>query len=107
MLYIMNTSIIPPEFEGKMIVTNLSTEEAGGIARNANELTSAVGHESSAQVLTALLKMEIAFNRIPIRVQDGDMILAFQLKQRLPEGAVPSAEELLTLDYQFRLIMFG
>jgi hypothetical protein len=105
MLYVMNTSIIPPLFEGRMIVRNISNWEAIGLLERI-VFTSAVGHESSAVVLSHILGVNIPFNRITIRVESGDMILAFQLEERLPEGFTPTSDELLNLKYSLRLIIF-
>lgn len=105
MLYIMNTSIIPPQFEGRMVVKNISLFEARGLMMKC-DYTSAVGHQSSADVLTELLEVIVPMNRVSIRVQSGDSILAFQLEERLAEGITPTAEMLMNLKYTLRLITF-
>jgi len=104
MIFIMNTSIIPPNFEGTIKVKDLSIEEARFLLLN--DWTSSVGHESSAVVLSLLLGKEIPMNRISIQVESGDYIIAFQLKERLPEGFTPNEEDLLNLDYKLRLLAF-
>jgi len=53
MIYIMNTSIIPPNFEGTIKVKDISPEEAKFLLLN--DWTSSVGHESSAVVLSLIL----------------------------------------------------
>jgi len=68
-----------------------------------NEFTSVIGHESTANVLSSLLDMNIQTNRINLRLNDGDMVIIFQLNQRLPEGLVLDEDELMKLDFTFIL----
>ena len=63
---------------------------------------SAVGHESTAKVLTAIIGVEIPANRIAIKYEPGDLIIVAQLKSgRIPEGAVLTEEELKNLKFEF------
>ena len=48
-----------------------------------------------------LLGIEIEANRIPIKLSEGDVLIVFQLLERLPEGKVLSEEELKKLKYKF------
>lgn len=49
---------------------------------------SVVGHEDTANVLTALLGVEVAFNRESVRLEAGDELYVAQVTGgRLPEGA--------------------
>ena len=65
---------------------------------------SAVGHESTARVLTKLLDVEIPFSRVPIKLQQRDKLVVFQLLTRLEEGRVLSEEELKQLQYKFFVV---
>lgn len=60
---------------------------------------SAVGHEGTAQALSALLGLEIPANRQAIALQPGDsaILSAFPPGTRLPEGRVLSREEVEAL----------
>ena len=58
---------------------------------------SAVGHQSTAEILTNLLGIEVPANRVSIRLQPGDTLIVFQIGLRLQEGQVLSREELLDL----------
>lgn len=66
--------------------------------------TSVVGHESTARLLTQLLNIDVAFNRVEIRLNPGDIIIVFQLQTRLPEGAILSEEQLKAIKYKFYMI---
>jgi hypothetical protein len=59
--------------------------------------TSAVGHSTTAEVLSALLGLPVEANRAAIRLQVGDTLVVFQLGVRLAEGQVLSAEEVMAL----------
>jgi len=65
---------------------------------------SAIGHQSTAQLLSALLGVDISFNRLPIKLQKGDKVLVFQLLTRLEEGRILSDEELRQLQYKFFVV---
>jgi len=58
---------------------------------------SAVGHQSTAEILTKLLSIEVPTNRVTIKLEVGDTLIVFQLGIRLQEGQVLSKEEVLDL----------
>jgi hypothetical protein len=62
---------------------------------------SAVGHQSTAEVLTTLLEIPISVNRITISLKKGDVLYVFQLLARLPEGQILKTEEIKALPYKF------
>jgi hypothetical protein len=88
-------SPLPPE--GRTVkVRPVSLEEAKALLQE-GEWTSAVGHPSTAQVMSTLLGVEVPPNRVAIRLGPGDRVLVFQLSVRLAEGQVLSQEEVLAL----------
>jgi len=74
------------------------------LIENSENVVSAVGHESTAKLLSELLKMEIKADRKSIKIRHGDGVIVFQLIQRLPEGKILSTEELQNLDFKFFLV---
>lgn len=74
-------------------VRRITKEEATEILR-CNEFTSAVGHASTAAVMSQLLGVEIPFNRVEVRLEKGDKVVVFQLMRRVEEGKVLTVEEL-------------
>jgi hypothetical protein len=58
---------------------------------------SAVGHQSTAEILSNLLGIEVPTDRKAIKLQSGDILIVFQLGIRLAEGQVLSKEEVLDL----------
>jgi hypothetical protein len=106
MLYILNTLVIPVEFGAKVgyVVSlwKIDVETARKIVREM-PFISAVGHESTAKVLSELLGIEILCDRITVKMREGDAGLHFTLRSRLPEGKVLSEEELRQLDFELVL----
>jgi len=58
---------------------------------------SAVGHESTAKIISLLTGVEIPVNRVAITLSPGDTVIVFQLKVRLDEGRILSEEEVKAL----------
>ena len=56
--------------------------------------TSSVGHESTARLMSKLLDLYIPVHRTSIKLREGDELIVFQLKLRLPEGKTLSEPEL-------------
>ncbi len=88
-------SPLPPE--GRTIkVRPLTLEEVKSLLRE-GEYISAVGHPATAEVMSALLGVEVPPNRVSITLSPGDRIIVFQLTIRLAEGQVLSQNEVLSL----------
>jgi len=104
-LYIANAfslSMLESE-EATINVKVIDAETVKQIIAN-EEVESAVGHESTAKVLSQLLGTEIKAERKEIKLKKGDKLIVFQLLQRLPEGRVLSEEELKQLQFKFFLV---
>ena len=63
----------------------------------ANGYESGVGHQSTAQVLSTLLGVQVPANRVQVTLQRGQIGIVFQLMVRLQEGQVLSSEEVQRL----------
>ena len=101
-MYILNTLMIPVDFEAHPRYTVYLTKITPQIARElleGKEFVSAVGHEATAKILSELLGINIPYNRITVRMQPGDSGVHFVLKTRLPEGKVLTEEELKTIEF--------
>lgn len=66
--------------------------------------TSAVGHQSTAEILTELTGVQVPFNRLEVKINPGDVCVVFQLLRRPPEGVVLTREEILKIPYKFYLV---
>ena len=102
MIYILNTSILP-NF-GKYSYKEISIDEAKKMLHG-SKFTSAVGHKSTADILTKILKTKVPVNRVQITLNQGDRAIVFKLQKRLPEGVViNSLEELEQIGFSFGLL---
>ena len=101
MIYILNTPILT-EY-GLYKFTRISPHLAKEIITE-EEFISAVGHEGTAEIISKLTRVTVPMNRVAIRMQPGERAIVFRLLTRLPEGRVLSAEELITLPYEFGLL---
>ena len=95
-VYLLSALVLPCRddyfvFEG----TRVGVEQVKETLRDG--FVSAVGHESTAKVLTELLGMKIPANRITVDMKPGDVAIAVQFLKRLPEGKVLNESELLKL----------
>ncbi len=68
------------------------------------ELISAIGHESTAHVLTNLLGIPVKQDRIQIKLDEGDQCLVFRLKDRVKENKQYTIEELSNMPSEFGIL---
>ena len=110
LLAILNTSIITAYGEFKY--SPISLEDAKLLVFNAMEPTigpdegilSAVGHQSTSEILTELLEVEIPVNRIQFAQEVHQSAIVFKLKGRAPEGVILSRDEIEKIGYEFGLL---
>jgi hypothetical protein len=91
-----------------LTVEELDLESVRKIVRTFSErgeLVSAVGHESTAEVLSTLLGVRVKFNREAIKLDKGDVVIVFQLLDRLPEGKILTSDEIQALKYKFYVVV--
>lgn len=94
---------------GCYTIQTLSLESARSLVEDylttyASELDSAVGHQSTADIMTALLGVEVPMNRQQFEQQPGQEALVFKLNGRPPEGAVLTAEQIEEIGYTLKLM---
>lgn len=100
-LAILNTSIITAE--GDYSLRQISLEQAQKLAQE-NEILSAVGHQSTADILTEILGVPVPLNRIVFEQELGQKALVFKLNGRPPEGKILSRAEIEQIGYKFQLL---
>jgi len=112
-LYILSAfslSMIPYQGWVHLYLKEVSPEEAKKVIAEAEskgkEVISAVGHASTAQVLSQLLGREVPVNRAMVSLEDGDEAIVFQLMTRLPEGKVLDQQELQQLLNEGKIKLF-
>lgn len=67
---------------------------------------SAVGHESTAAIMSELLGVQVPVNRVQVAPVPGDKLLCFKLKKRAPEGVILSKSEINELGYEWVLMAY-
>nr|DAP82552.1 MAG TPA: hypothetical protein [Caudoviricetes sp.] len=100
-LAVLNTSILTTE--GTFTLKDITLEEARNLVTE-NEILSAVGHQSTADILTTLLGTEVPMNRIQFAQETGQKALVFKLNGRPEEGKILTAEEIEAIGYKFQLL---
>ncbi len=106
-LTLLNTSILTSF--GKYSYDPVSLEQARQIVRDSQvrgeTVQSAIGHQSTADLLTMLLEFPVPVNRMEFKQEVDDMALVFKPKQRIGEGKVLTREELEAIGYEFGLLV--
>ena len=100
-LALLNTSILT--VEGEYSLKQISLEEARKLVCE-NELDSAIGHQSTANIMTTLLSVEVPVNRQMFAQEVGQMALVFKLNGRPPEGSILSVEEIEKIGYKWQVL---
>ena len=101
---LLNTSILTTT--GDYSLKDISLEQAIEIVqKNKNNLDSAIGHESTAQIMSHLLKTAVEVNRQMFVQQVGQEAIVFKLNGRPPEGKILNTEEIEKIGYKFQLLV--
>lgn len=103
-LALLNTTIAT--VDGIFEVKTIDLEKARKLAQS-HELLSAVGHESTAQIMTELLGVNVPVNRIQFAQEEGQTALVFKLKSRPPEGVILNREEIEKIGYEFKTMILN
>lgn len=98
---ILNTSILTAD--GTYDLDTITLQKAKEMLQGA-EILSAVGHESTAQILTELLGQEIPMNRIQFEQKLFQKALVFKLNGRPEEGKILSRQEIEDIGYTFKVL---
>lgn len=102
-LYIFNTTIIVNDGTYKM--STVSLDEAKEIISQNPNFISAIGHDSTAQIISSVLGTEVPMNRVNASFEEvGDKALCFKLNSRPKEGAILSFEDLQEIGFSWKLL---
>lgn len=102
-LALLNTTIATTD--GTYEIKTVSLDEAKLLVQSAGSIDSAIGHESTARVMTTLLGVDIEVDRQTFAQKTGQTALVFKLNERPPEGAILSEEELGRIGYTFKTMV--
>jgi hypothetical protein len=100
-LGVLNTSIVTRD--GWYRLETITLEEAKALVAS-SELDSAVSHESTAEILTTLLGVEIPVSRQLFEQRPGQRALVFKLRGRLETGRELTTQELEEIGFDFKLL---
>ena len=89
---------------GTFEFVQVSVEEARKITVEAESVESAIGHASTAEIMSELLDYKVETNRIEFFQRTEDAALIFRLKKRIGEGQVLNREEIEKIGYEFGLL---
>ena len=106
MLYLMSTTVIPHGADGTWTMATISPREAAHIA-GVQPFISAVGHDSSAEAMTAALGVQVAANRITVAPVPGDEFLCLRLLSRAPEGVILDRAGLDAIGFSWALLSYN
>ena len=102
-LALLNTSILTAT--GNFTLKEVTLEEAKQlITNNVDNLDSAIGHQSTAEIMTILLGVEVPVNRQIFCQEIGQKALVFKLNGRPEEGKILTVEEIESIGYKFQLL---
>ena len=100
MITILNTSILTTY--GSYFYEPITLTQAKKLIEQGFE--SAVGHQSTCDILTSLLEVNVPMNRVMYKQDSGDQALIFKLNGRPEEGKILSVEEIKEIGYEFGLL---
>lgn len=66
--------------------------------------TSAVGHQGTAELLSAILGIPVSMNRTVVKMAAGDIAVVFRVLTRLEEGMVLDSKALNAIPYELGLL---
>ena len=102
-LALLNTSILTTAGAYRLI--DITLDDARRIVSDhAGNLDSAIGHQSTAEIMTTLLGTEIPVNRQMFTQEVGQAALVFKLNGRPPEGKILTVEEIEEIGYKFQIL---
>lgn len=104
MLYLLNSSILTTF--GTFYYQKIEIDDVIFLLQNipSENITSAIGHQATAEVLSEKLGQPISVNRIAVQMEKGDKAIVFKLKKRLEETKALTKEEMQGLECELGLL---
>ncbi len=97
-------------FNGTIATTNglyriddISIPEAKALI-DTHGFISAIGHESTAQIMSDVFEQDIKMSRIQFRQQIGQLAIVFKLNKRPAEGSILVRDEIERIGYTFKIM---
>lgn len=100
--FVFNTTIVVNN--GVYRLSDITVEKAREILADGNFI-SAIGHESTANIISTVLGMEVPMNRVNASFDNpGDLAVCFKLNSRPKEGSILSLEDLQEIGFSWKLL---
>ena len=105
-LTFLNAPILtaPGEYKYEPITLTAARGLVQEFHNSGRTIQSAIGHASTAELMSTMLKYPVANNRINFIQTPNDIALVFKLKQRAPEGVVLTRQEIEAIGYELGLL---
>lgn len=101
-LALLNTSIVTAY--GTYEYQQISLSRAKALLVN-SEIDSAIGHQSTADLMSELLGIDVEVNKQQFQQSPGQLALVFKLNERQPEGTVLSRDEIEKIGYTWGVLI--
>lgn len=104
-LAILNTSIVTTD--GSYLLESITSQTAVKIATaaaNGDGIDSAVGHDSTARILSTIFGVKVPVNRQLFAQQPGQQALIFKLNGRPEPGKELNRKDLEEIGFGFKLL---
>lgn len=100
---LLNTSILTTD--GEYTMHTIPVDQARELVQDEAGYISAIGHESTASILSTLLGVDVPVNRILFEQAVGQQVIVFKLNGRPPEGQILTEAEIKEIGYSFKLLI--
>ena len=106
MLYVLNSfpNSLYPTTPGEAITSTCLSEKEARALLSTIDWTSAIGHLSTAELLSTRLGVNVPVNRIQVPSGAGYLVCLFVSPRRLAEGERWTEEDILQFDINYILV---
>lgn len=102
MIYLLNSPVLTSF--GKFTYHPITIEQIKNMLKE-EIFKSAIGHESTAQLLTKLLDIKVDYNRIAIHQQDEDILIVIKLNIRAEANKEYSTNEIIEAGFETGILI--
>jgi len=90
-----------------VLVKDITESQAKRLLTQRIGFISAVGHKSTADLLSKRLHLNVQPNRIMVKLDESTLLVIAQVMKRLPEGTILTKEELKQVPIQWKIVAKG
>ncbi|MDC8832064.1 STIV orfB116 family protein [Alteromonas gilva] len=101
-LYVLNSPVLT-DYGNYTFIGPVSVPQAQDLLLK-HEFVSAIGHQATADLLSAILNVAIPHNRVHIKMKPGDQALVFRLLSRMPDGVILDQHTINEQQYELAIL---